>query len=282
MIGKFLLASTITMVCPITAPVVALGTARPIVGMGRKIIKERARKKHNEVPETEPLFEIISLKSEGLEPTVVAISGFTNEGKDGQQWLDFLQRHYPANKWVYVRWGASSFGKIMKGLLLDTLKGEPLPVASIKSAAKEWISALNNSQEAGYSLAKYLAGENGKFALIGHSLGGRVTHFALKALAKEPIRGATTKVKEVKLLAGAVSASASEWQDLMDCLECSVQNYYSATDLILLGLYKDKVVLSDRPVGLTPIKLVQHSSVNNVNAREKVGINHSAYYEHNF
>jgi len=212
-------------------------------------------------------FDIIKLRP-GVEPAVICIDGFLNEGsrKAPQMWLNGLADKYKENAIYYIKWESQRLEDIANSLLLSfgqstVKKGATTAALSASKAAatklaplgsafqvlglasNPWSVAGVKAYQAGALLADIIARTDKEYILIGHSLGSRVIYSCLSALKTKD----KTFIKDVHLLGGAVnntcsnddkSATNVDWKNIENAVNGSIFNYYSMNDTVLKILYK--------------------------------------------
>lgn len=139
-------------------------------------------------------------------------------------------------------------------------------------AANPWSVAVSRAEKTGEVLAQLLAKvDEGRFVLVGHSLGARVMISAAESLGSE---GKPPIIDEMRLF-GAAKSRRDDWSVLARGVERKIHNYHSAADQILKYLYR-AVQIGATPVGLTGFgaaeeKIVDHDLTGEVKS-------HSSYY----
>jgi hypothetical protein len=221
-------------------------------------------------------FDIRKLR-DGNKHAVIVVNGFLTQGSDTADWAVQLQRHFPRASWYHTDWESKTLKKL--GLFVATSpKAAGLQMAKDilskmpKKAAKKaspfklvtqafdlarnpWHVSMVKAQLTGIMLADAIARTPGwKFTLAGHSLGARVIHYALEALATKEKR----LIENVYLLGGAVGGDAradKDWEKAASVVKGRIFNCYSSEDSVLKYLYQGASGGLSTPVGLRPINL---------------------------
>lgn len=206
---------------------------------------------------------------------VIFVNGFLSEDdKDAHDWCDGLGCHYLTSPLWYLEWESKTLLRL--GQALGTASrdlavrqafatgiavgskalaksvaagGGILAVANL--ASNPWHSAMLNAEKSGALLAEAIVRCEGKtFTLMGHSLGARVVHFALQALAT---KGGEKRIKDVVLMGGAVgNHDLKSWTMAASAASGRLHNCYSELDGVLKGLYQLANVGQSVPAGLKP------------------------------
>ena len=187
---------------------------------------------------------------DGEGASVLVINGFLTQGAKDQEkdWLPLLRAKYQRHPWYLVEWEsrrlarlgqlvAATGGKavLSKALAMAAKKASKAgakklsPVGWVLTAAgfakNDWHLAMVKAAQTGHILADLLArtptGDG--YIVLGHSLGARVAHYALHALAgrDEPV------VREAHLLGGAVGIRPAEgWRKVASACPAGVYNYW--------------------------------------------------------
>mgnify|MGYP003132014868 CR=1 FL=1 len=252
-------------------------------------------------------FEIIKIKP-GSGIPIICIDGFLNEkSKDAaDSWLDPIAKKYPENSIYYVRWEskrlrdiASSFGGVGTNAMgrrtavraalsaSKTAAKKLAPVGfaiqALGLASNPWSVAGVKAYQTGALLADIIARTEGKYILIGHSLGARVIYSCLSALKTKHEQ----YIQDVHLLGGAVNNLYSDdeedgdkanWYGIEKAVAGNIFNYYSLEDDVLKYLYRiGEGVKFDfgEPIGRNPI---ESQAVTNIDMTEFVS-GHTRYKE---
>lgn len=220
-------------------------------------------------------------QNEGRGASVICIDGFlTQKQDDPREWKRALRQHgFRSHPWYHLNWEAKTRYNLGSVLCRDTgggvarRYGTKLAERAAKKGGSKinplmwaatvadlfdnpWHLAMAKAAMTGVLLADILARTQRKqFILIGHSLGARVIYYALLALAT---RTAKPLVRDAFLLGGAVGVGkARDWDDISVAVAGTINNCYSANDLVLKGLYRGATALISRPIGAYPIKSKQ-------------------------
>ena len=240
-------------------------------------------------------FEIEKLR-DGAGPNVVIARGFTTEGTD--DWLEpvlVAEKLYGDPSIYLVRWGSKELKSLAdavqtsgatqasirfaKKSAMRAMKTAPsklnpagIVTGAASLAANPWSVAVSRAEKTGKVLAQLLAKvDEGRFVLVGHSLGARVMISAAESLGSE---GKPPIIDEMRLF-GAAKSRRDDWSVLARGVERKIHNYHSAADQILKYLYR-AVQIGATPVGLTGFgaaeeKIVDHDLTGEVKS-------HSSYY----
>lgn len=232
---------------------------------------------------------------DGGGPAVIAIDGFLCQGQDApHDWISSLKRTHVGKAIYYVRWENKRLtqiaqllgGRVSQAAVASLLKGigkkasksaasslGPAGVATTISsiASNPWSVAMVKAEMTGALLADIICRTKSQFVICGHSLGGRVAHFAMLALARKP---GHRWLSEVHLMGGAVGNDPDSWKEACKSVSNGVFNYHSDRDDVLKYLYAAGTVFRSSPVGRFPINDVDE--VVNVDVTDTVG-GHSEY-----
>lgn len=200
---------------------------------------------------------------------VIVVNGFLSENEsDVSDWLSLIGEVYQSHTVHHFIWDASSKFKVLtdsatgdffkaaidigiEGIKAEGVKAEgvlSLALSAYSLGRVPWQSAIDNSEMAGRTLARYLDNQDKQFILMGHSLGARVLYHCLKSMANKD------KVTTAILLGGAVDEEAG-WGELLEKhSKMNIYNCHSDNDLVLKHLYPIKVGESS-PIGLRPINI---------------------------
>jgi hypothetical protein len=228
-------------------------------------------------------FGIQKLKA-GNKHAVIVVNGFLTQGSDTADWTHPLQKHFPRASWYHNDWESKTLRKLgafvlsapkAAGLEMakDILRKMPTKAAKKASPFKlatlafdlignPWHVSMVKAQLTGVMLADAIARTPGwKFTLAGHSLGARVIHYALEALATKDKRF----VENVYLLGGAVAGDRradKEWERAAGAVKGRIFNCYSSEDAVLKYLYQGANGGLSTPIGLKQIHL-EHDKIFN-------------------
>ncbi|MCG9640051.1 TMCO4 family protein [Vibrio sp. Isolate34] len=218
---------------------------------------------------------------EGIEPIICVINGFMSESaSDVEDWLSIIDVLYPNNKVVHFSWPAGNLKNMLfddesamkPGVAASLLRSNPLGLGVsvvIDRVAGRWRKSLKNAEKAGQFLANHINQSQEKFVLMGHSLGARVSYYALDDLSRY---GAI----ESAILFGGAITHTGEWQKILQRnKDLWICNNYSHNDSVLKFLYKVGTLFTNRPIGLNRIKAT-HPHLYNFNTSEYVS-GHTAY-----
>ncbi|QUM76080.1 DUF726 domain-containing protein [Moritella sp. 24] len=214
---------------------------------------------------------------EGLLPSVLIINGFlSQDGEEVLDWLSVVDKVYPNNKVIHVRWNAGYFTDIVRddGIatrddsaadkLLEAAKlainMTPEGVAALvgelvtDKLVGHWKKSFNETLHAGHDLAKIIQHDpclHGSI-VMGYSLGAKVACQTLNHLD-------ANQISTCYLLAGAVSAKAEQWSSILNKhTELQLINCYSDNDDILKSADGAGMLFDHAPAGLACIEN-QHS-----------------------
>jgi pimeloyl-ACP methyl ester carboxylesterase len=220
--------------------------------------------------EAPPHFSIRKLR-EGGKHAVIVINGFLSKGDlDTRDWEQAIGRKFGRATWYHLDWEAYQDPLKQLGDILTLEAWRKKSGKSEPPAALAWHSAMNAAEQAGELLARAILCTPGwRFTLVGHSLGARVIHYALKALAKHPDK----RVSNAYLLGGAVGGSAKDnacWEAAVSAVSGRIFNCYSSEDLTLQGAYQTANVMYSRPAGYAGIHL-EHPRIVDFNCSALVG-----------
>ncbi|PKH07120.1 DUF726 domain-containing protein [Moritella sp. Urea-trap-13] len=227
---------------------------------------------------------------EGKSPSVLVINGFLSQrGEDVSDWLSVVDELYPKNNVIHVQWSAGNLTEMAlgDGIVAGGVGGDK-GVGKLLAAAKlargvtpagiamiaggvvgdkfvgHWKKSFNETLHVGNDLAKAIQGDESLQGciLMGHSLGARVIRHTLNNLD-------ANKVSASYLLAGAVSAEAEQWADILEKhTEHRLVNCYGDNDYILKGGYRAGTLFNHTPVGLTEIGNNNTKQVMNLDVSE--------------
>ena len=210
---------------------------------------------------------------------VIVINGFLSEkNTDITDWLNVLDWDFQSTTVHHYDWDACNSKKILKtvgtgnlGLrssisttaMRITKTVSPYLTAGIVGTTAavgfyEWRKAMKNAKLAGERLAKHIDKQEGRFILLGHSLGSRVIFHCLQS------QQTRNKVMGAMLFGGAVGKENSWGHILQKHSKISIFNCYSTNDLVLKTLYPVGTLKKDSPIGLSPISQGYQSRLHNV------------------
>ena len=217
-------------------------------------------------------FELIEMQK-GNYPAIITINGFLSEDSiNSNDWKASIKKSYPNNAWFHLEWNSQKmpFTKSQrKSKRHSEQKKEKKPsfwyiknLLYINAPSlfltkdlvfnNHWSLSLRNSKHCGVCLSEILNScYEGKFLLIGHSLGARVIYHCLK---QNVILRNKKNIVEVHLLGGAVSSSQRKWKSIESFSKLKIFNYYSSNDDVLKYLYKISM-LNPNSIGLGSINL---------------------------
>lgn len=221
-------------------------------------------------------FDIRKLR-EGSKHAVVVVNGFLSQGSDTADWTEHLQKHFPKASWYHTDWESKTLHKLgllaatspkaaglaMAKDILGKMPGKAARRASPITWATQvfdlvgnpWHVSMVKAQLTGVMLADAIARTPGwKFTLAGHSLGARVIHYTLEALATKEERF----IENVYLLGGAVGGDAradKDWEKAVRAVRGRIFNCYSSEDAVLKYLYQGANGGLSTPIGLKAISL---------------------------
>jgi hypothetical protein len=211
-----------------------------------------------------PHFQFHKRRS-GNRHAVIVINGFMTRGDmDVSDWERSILHRFGDASWYHLDWETT---RHPKDYLADLLTIDGLLGLSRRAMATEllgaWHSTMRTAEQAGKLLAQAIARTPGwRFTLLGHSLGARVIHFALKDLAPY------VRVDNVYLLGGAVGGSSKDdacWKTAASAVKDKIYNCYSGEDEVLRFLYQGANAKLSDPIGYSGIhlkhpRIVQHDA----------------------
>lgn len=220
--------------------------------------------------EAAPRFSIRKLR-EGGKHAVIVINGFLSKGDlDTSDWEHAIGRKFGRATWYHLDWEAYRDPLKQLGDIFALESWRKKPGKSEPPVALAWHRTMSAAEEAGELLARAILCTPGwRFTLIGHSLGARVIHYALKALAKHPNK----RVTNAYLLGGAVGGSPKDnacWEAAVSAVSGRIFNCYSSEDLTLQGAYQAANAMYSRPAGYAGIHL-EHPRIVDFNCSALVG-----------
>lgn len=231
----------------------------------------------------------ITIVKDGIEPVICVINGFLSESNsDVSDWLSIVDILYPHNKVVHFDWPAGNAQNLLftQGISIADelgiagkaaaaarlLKTNPVTVgisSLIDRVAGRWQASLENAERAGSFLADIINDSPNNYVLMGHSLGARVSYYALNKLDRQ------NSVESALLFGGAITHTG-EWQSIFNRHpKLWISNSYSHNDSVLRNLYRLGTLFSNTPIGLKPIS-ANHQHLYNFNTSEYVS-GHTGY-----
>jgi len=227
---------------------------------------------------------------EGKLPSVLVINGFlSQDGDDVSDWLSVVDELYPTNRVIHVQWSAGNLTEMAldDGIVAGGPSGDkgvskllaaaklargvtPAGIAMIASGVVadkfvgRWKKSFNETLHVGNDLASEILDDESLHGciLMGHSLGARVIRHTLNNLEANYIKAAY-------LLAGAVSADAEQWTNILEKhTELRLVNCYSDNDYILKGGYRAGTLFDHKPAGLIEIDSQNTKQVMNLDVSE--------------
>jgi len=211
----------------------------------------------------------------GNRHAVIVVNGFMSQGvQETCDWEDVIRARYPSSTIYHLDWDAA---KAPLAALQDTFSARyrspvrhALSVVPALAYASAWHRAMLSAEGAGRTLADAIYQTPGwNFTLAGHSLGARVIHFALKAIAQ---RGSCT-IDDAYLLGGAVGGGAKDdacWTSATRAVKGKIYNCHSARDDVLRWAYQGANGMRSSPVGLAGIHM-QHDRIVQLDCSDFVG-----------
>ncbi len=197
---------------------------------------------------------------------VFCINGFLSDrrGYMYEDWLDTLQYLDDDYSFCGLNWPSKNYKNIVSSFSsVNNIFNQP------------WFEADANANRAGEFLAEEIrrwsmlfGRSNTSYTLMGHSLGAKVIHSALRILYGDDVN-----IDEVYLFGGAVTqADKGEWTDAAKVPKRRIYNFYSKNDQVLSKLYR-AIKRGDEPIGLSPLAIVRHKGmeacdIQNVDASE--------------
>ncbi len=144
----------------------------------------------------------------------------------------------------------------------------------------DWVRTYVRAQELGEkALIPALQGEldGASLTLFGHSLGGRLAYFALRAAAATDYR-----FENAVILGGAHPRHDAGWADAAGGVNGHILNVYHGGDAVLKYLYRLGTGTTRSPCGLKPVRPV-HRGLRNVDAAHCLDAyrnSHNRYTDH--
>ena len=213
----------------------------------------------------------------GSRNAVIVVNGLLSKGDlDIGDWENAILAKFGDSTWYHLDWEAvrhpSSWAADLLTIsgIVDTALGNRN--AGVLTA---WHGAMIAAEKAGVLLARAIArAPNWRFTLLGHSLGARVIHFALKELALLRCQ----QVDNVYLLGGAVGGGHKDagcWTMAANGITGKIFNYYSGQDDVLRNLYRCANVMMSEPIGYSGI-ILKHPRIVSLDASALVS-GHTAW-----
>jgi hypothetical protein len=209
----------------------------------------------------------------GSKHAVVFINGFLSQAEtDISDWTESTMRYFGKATWYHLDWEATLhpqnplkddlFGFAAACSLVPARQLSATSAAyGLVDAAAAWHLSMKNAEIAGRLLANAITRTPGwRFTLAGHSLGARVVHFALRALAGQ----APKCVENAYLLGAAVGGGAKDdacWTKAASAVRGRIFNCYSLEDKVLQNLYQGANAMMSKPAGYHGIHLVHDKIV---------------------
>lgn len=206
---------------------------------------------------------------EGSKHAFIFVNGFLSQGEmDISDWTDSAQKYFEESTWYHLQWDATRtpWRTLQESLLLPAISTFPNSTGALGNcvfnAVTAWHVSMRNAEIAGRLLANAILRTRGgwRFTLVGHSLGGRVVHFALRALAEQP----RTSVENAYLLGAAVGGGEKDdkcWHRAATAVRGRIVNCYSREDQVLHNLYRGANVSISEPAGYSGIHLTHENLV---------------------
>jgi len=204
---------------------------------------------------------------EGSKHAVIFVNGFLSQGEtDISDWTDSTRRYFGKATWYHLHWDATRHPKrvlsdnlstsLFSSLLITTVPNQPTRfIDKVFDGVTAWHLSMRNAEIAGRLLANAITRTpDWRFTLAGHSLGGRVVHFALRALAEQPKK----RIDNAYLLGAAVGGGAKDdecWSKAASAVRGHIVNCYSLEDEVLQKLYRGANVMISQPAGYSGIHL---------------------------
>jgi hypothetical protein len=216
----------------------------------------------------------------GGKHAVIVINGFMSKGNlDVSDWEKEILRTFGRATWYHLDWEAARHPSdhlahlISIDGLLENAFGKILP-----NMLTAWHSTMVAAAHAGKLLAQAIVQTpEWRYTLIGHSLGARVIHFALKDLAQQPRK----HIENAYLLGGAVGGGAKDdacWEAAVGAVKGKIFNCYSGNDEVLRRLYQGANAMLSKPIGYSKIHLI-HPRITSIDATLQVH-GHTRWKEH--
>lgn len=211
----------------------------------------------NQFSEEVPPYFQFHKRREGGKHAVIMVNGFLTRGDlDVSDWEDSILRQFRRATWYHLDWeaGRDPASRLRHAMTIDGLleracgEGEP-------DALTLWHSTMAGAERAGELLARAIsATPDWRYTLVGHSLGARVIHFALKELAGRKRK----QIENAYLLGGAVGGGAKDsacWEAAVSAVKGNIYNCYSGGDTTLRLLYQGANAKLSEPIGYSGIRL---------------------------
>jgi hypothetical protein len=211
----------------------------------------------------------------GNRDAVIVVNGFMSQGlQETCDWETVIRARYPSSTIYHLDWDAAKAPLAALQETISARRRSPLrnamPFFEAVGYASAWHRAMLSAETAGRTLAEAIYQTPGwNFTLAGHSLGARVIHFALKAIAQ---RGSCT-IDDAYLLGGAVGGGAKDdacWTTATRAVKGKIYNCHSSRDDVLRWAYQGANGMRSSPAGLAGIHL-QHDRIVQLNCSDFVG-----------
>jgi len=220
--------------------------------------------------ETPPYFALHKRRAGGKH-AVIMVNGFMSQGDlDVSDWEAAIAQKFGRATWYHLDWEAERHlsNRAEHWLSTDGLVDWAY-VKNHQNVLTRWHSAMVAAERAGELLAQaILRTPQWRYTLVGHSLGARVIHFALKALAARSYK----RIENVYLLGGAVGGGSQDsacWETVASALKGRLFNCYSGGDTVLRVLYQLANAGMSDPIGYCGIQL-QHPRIVSYDASARV------------
>lgn len=181
---------------------------------------------------------------------------------------------------VLVKLSARLGIAVMARLLRAPVGRSALIPTEVADFYHDWVRAFARAQELGdQALLPAVQAALGEepVTLLGHSLGGRLAHHALRAAAKSGYR-----FENAVLLGGAHPRHDSGWAEAVQGVHGRILNVHHANDAVLKYLYRLGVGTTRSPCGLKPIRPALRG-VRNIDAARWLDAyrnSHNRYVDH--
>jgi hypothetical protein len=204
-------------------------------------------------------------RREGNRHAVIVINGFMTRGDlNVSDWEQSILRRFGDASWYHLDWETTRSPKdfLADALTIDGLLKLRDGIINLELLGA-WHSTMDTAEQAGKLLAQAIERTPGwRFTLLGHSLGARVIHYALKDLAPY------ARVDNVYLLGGAVGGGPKDdacWKTAASAVKDKIYNCYSGEDDVLRFMYQSANAMLSDPIGYSGIhlkhpRIVQHDA----------------------
>lgn len=212
-----------------------------------------------------PRFNIRKLRP-GKRHAVIVVNGFWSKGEtDTADWGGTLESRFGHAAWYHLDWEACRDPLVYSKDALCSL-GKPAAIGGIGALdaglAFAFHGAMHHAERSGKLLAQAIRRTPGwTFTLAGHSLGGRVIHYALQELAQE----AQPRIDNAYLLGAAVGGGGKDaacWGRAAGAVAGKIFNCHSSKDRVLGLVYRGVNAGLSQPAGHAPIRLAHERIVN--------------------